>query len=415
MNKNAFSLTAEAERPEDAKPPRRRLAPAPPDARWDPTALPSDEEDDDEPRWTELQLAARAGGAERVNEILARYPDVAERARIVNAPPQGWYSQTALQAACMHQHEAVVRILLDAGADIGAPGGNNIYMNAFEYACGTGNIRLVHLLLDAGATQYVNRARPTRYQGRTPIQAAAESGDGSTDLVDLLLSRGADINAAPSPCGGLTALQAACFEGHAGMVRHLLARGANVNAAAARQGGVTALQGACRVGERDIADMLLAAGAEVNARGDRRGVGGTALHAAAEGGHGEIVRVLLAAGADCNALAGRAGMRGQTAVQSAYVQGHREVVAMLMEAGATGPVNGGRKLFRFVEVRSWSIDEMGIACGGDEEEEEEGEEEEEEEEEKEEERRRGRFPSAVRQRAASPNPMVRRVPYQKKC
>lgn len=31
-------------------------------------------------------------------------------------------------------------MLLAAGADIGAPGGNNIYMNAFEYACGTGKV-----------------------------------------------------------------------------------------------------------------------------------------------------------------------------------------------------------------------------------------------------------------------------------
>lgn len=123
---------------------RRRLAPAPPDARWDPTALPSDNEDgdeDDEPRWTELQLAAREGNPVRVNEILARYNlDAAERLRVVNAPPEGWYSQTALQAACMREHEEVVRILLDAGADIGAPGGNNIYMNAFELACGTGTL-----------------------------------------------------------------------------------------------------------------------------------------------------------------------------------------------------------------------------------------------------------------------------------
>lgn len=61
----------------------------------------------------------------------------------MNAPPEGWYSQTALQAACMREHEDVVRVLLSAGADIGAPGGNNIYMNAFELACGTGMSRTI--------------------------------------------------------------------------------------------------------------------------------------------------------------------------------------------------------------------------------------------------------------------------------
>lgn len=46
----------------------------------------------------------------------------------------------------MREHEEVVGVLLAAGADIGAPGGNNIYMNAFEYACGTGNTTCLHPL-----------------------------------------------------------------------------------------------------------------------------------------------------------------------------------------------------------------------------------------------------------------------------
>lgn len=86
-----------------------------------------------------MQLAAREGNVDRVKQILSQAADAYERQRIVNERPVGWYSQTALQAACMREHEEVVRVLLAAGADIGAPGGNNIYMNAFEFACGTGN------------------------------------------------------------------------------------------------------------------------------------------------------------------------------------------------------------------------------------------------------------------------------------
>ncbi|KAJ4397884.1 hypothetical protein N0V93_002121 [Gnomoniopsis smithogilvyi] len=237
---------------------RRRLAPAPPDARWDPTALPS-HEDDDEPRWTKLQLAAREGNTYRVNEILSRTSDETERQRVVNAPPAGWYGQTALQAACMHEREDVIRILLAAGADIGAPGGNNIYMNAFEGmndidSKKLGNIRLVRQLLDAGATLLVNPAEVTRYQGRTPIQAAAESG--SQAVVDLLLELGADINDPPSPSAGRTALQAACLEGYLDMAKHLLANGADVNAAAAKHGGFTALEAACRIGDKEMLTFL---------------------------------------------------------------------------------------------------------------------------------------------------------------
>lgn len=116
-----------------------RLAPEPPDARWGPETLP-DDDTDEEPRWTELQLASRRGDLDRVGEILSQCQNATQRAEVANAPPVGWYGQTALQAACMHGHEEVVRTLVGAGADISAPGGNNIYMNAFEYACGFGKL-----------------------------------------------------------------------------------------------------------------------------------------------------------------------------------------------------------------------------------------------------------------------------------
>lgn len=241
----------------------------------------------------------------------------------------------------------------------------------------------MHLLLDAGATVYVNPTRVTRYQGRTPIQAAAESGN--QNLVDLLLDLGADINAPASPSGGRTALQAACFAGHVEMVKHLISKGAKLNGTAAKHGGFTALEAACRVGEKQIVEILLAGGADVNARGDSR-TGGSALHAAAEGGHTEIIRRLLEQGADCNVLVGRAGTRGQTPMQSAYVLGHMNVVGILQQAGASGPVNGGKRLYRHVHARTWSPDEMSIRGQDDE---------------------SGKVLSKARQRAPSPSPLAR--------
>lgn len=116
-----------------------RLAPEPPDARWDPETLP-DDDTDDEPRWTELQLASRKGDLVRVMEILSQCENAGQRSEVANARPVGWYGQTALQAACMHGHEDVVNTLVGAGANVSAPGGNNIYMNAFEYACGSGKL-----------------------------------------------------------------------------------------------------------------------------------------------------------------------------------------------------------------------------------------------------------------------------------
>ena len=116
---------------------RVRLTASSADARWDPSVLPA-EEADDEPCWTALQLASRNGNIQRVDELLSQCSDQMARIELVNQPAIGYYGQTALQAACTREHEAVAKTLLDAGADINAPGGNNVYRNAFELACGTG-------------------------------------------------------------------------------------------------------------------------------------------------------------------------------------------------------------------------------------------------------------------------------------
>lgn len=115
-----------------------RLAPPLPDAKWDPTPLSENDDEDEEPQWTDLQLASRIGDLTRVEEILSACIDSAQRLEVVNHPPVGYYGQTALQAASMRGHYHVAQALIDAGADINAPGGNNIYRNAFELACGTG-------------------------------------------------------------------------------------------------------------------------------------------------------------------------------------------------------------------------------------------------------------------------------------
>lgn len=221
-----------------------------------------------------------------------------------------------------------------------------------------GNVPLVNLLLSAGASPCINRAQPTRYQGRTPIQAAAEGGHEA--VAQILLDLGADINAPPSPCGGLTALQAACRGGgNLDLVRLLLARGADINATAGRNSGFTALQAACLAGDMAVVDVLLEHGADVNAPGSWLH-GGTALHAAASGGHIDIVRKLLSLGADPNSVS---GSRRQRPVQSAYVIGRTDILDILEKAGAFGPRAGGRILFRTPRIMMWSRDEIETGAG----------------------------------------------------
>lgn len=271
----------------------------------------------------------------------------------------------------MRGHHLVAQALIEAGADVNAPGGNNIYRNAFELACGTGwcragrlglsslpssqftgNLRLIHLLLDAGAI--VNPERVTRYQGLTPIQAAAQSGN--EEVVLLLLDLGANINAPASPSSGATALQAACFQGHVGLARLLVARGADVNGPPGKSNGYTALQGACLAGEEEMVRMLLDSGADVNAPGSPYH-GGTALHAAVSRGNTRLINILLSANANPNS---QAGWHRQTPAQSAHLIGRQDIVAVLRSAGATGALTGGRILFDTHRIRTWAEDNIGL-------------------------------------------------------
>lgn len=271
----------------------------------------------------------------------------------------------------MRGHYPVAQVLIEAGADVNAPGGNNIYRNAFEFACGTGwwragrlglsllpglqntgNLRLIRLLLEAGAI--VNPEKVTRYQGLTPIQAAAESGN--EEVVQFLLDLGANINAPPSPSSGATALQAACFQGHVNLVRLLLARGADVNGPPGKSNGYTALQGACLAGEDDIVRMLLDSGADVDAPGSPYH-GGTALHAAVSRGNMKLVNILLSANANPNS---QAGHQRQTPAQSAHAIGRQDIVAVLRSAGAIGALTGGRILFDTSRIRTWAEERIGL-------------------------------------------------------
>ncbi|ROV91507.1 hypothetical protein VMCG_09439 [Cytospora schulzeri] len=345
------------------------------DVAWDPTQERDpnnteleDADADAEYCWTPLQLASLKGDITTVKQILAETPPPSLPS-VVNAPPTGYYGKTALQASCLRGHEEVVRLLLDAGADVHMAGGNNSHRNALENACSAGNMAIVRMLLDHGA-QVNPRGGAGSYGGRTPLAAAAERGHVGVVRL-LLLGMGADVNAAPSRTYGCTPLQGACSlpppatsdgdgagngdgDGDEGdqknrvekrrdveLVELLLDSGADVNAPAGKSRGRTALQSACLAGNMEVVEVLLSRGADVNAPGSAY-KGGTALHAACAKGRAEIVRRMLEAGADVNA---EAGWHRQTPLQTAAVGGHVEIVEMLRAAGAVGRASGGKVLF----------------------------------------------------------------------
>ncbi|MDE2882994.1 MAG: ankyrin repeat domain-containing protein [Acidobacteriota bacterium] len=166
-----------------------------------------------------------------------------------------------------------------------------------------------------------------------PLAASADerllaaARDGQVEIVESLLAKGADVNAARGD--GFTALHLAAEGGHRAVAQALVAAGAAVDAGT-RIGGYTPLHVAARAGHGAVVLRLLDAGADPNARTTNSGV--TALHLAAGATGGRsAVAALLDHGADPNAQEGSAR---QTPLFFAAAANRADAVTALLAAGA---------------------------------------------------------------------------------
>lgn len=242
-------------------------------------------------------------------------------------------NNTALQIAAAlretsEEVAAMLRMLLKAGLDIDARGGDGI--TALMLVAEAGDCELVQFLLDEGADR-----RLEDQKGRTALAYAARGGHEAavTTLLRTAMVDNRDL-----------ALAEAAGRGHLNIVHILISAGVNLVAAA--QDGTTALISALENGQVEVATTLVEAGADVNAR---RADGTTPLMHAAFRGFKEITRLLLNATADVN----RASDHGETALiflikddvekslprrsdgkGEAWADAAGEMLRMLVEAGA---------------------------------------------------------------------------------
>ncbi|GFS15488.1 protein fem-1-like protein [Elysia marginata] len=150
----------------------------------------------------------------------------------------------------------------------------------------------------------------------TPLWYA--SATGNLELVRLLASFGADVNASTET--GSTAVRAACCTGQVGVVQFLVAHGADLHVKT--QHGVTTLMSS--VHSVPLTKFALHHGVTINASDEQ---GNTALHYAAEAGHPEVTRLLVETGADATVV----NKAGCSPLQGAAENRHQEVTEYLIQ------------------------------------------------------------------------------------
>ena len=260
------------------------------------------------PHWNTAQPATVAAGA-NVNARVPRY-----------------FYNTPLHLAAHGGHAPVVKLLIEAGANLDKPAADGSTPLLLATGNKSRNPQPARLLLQAGADPNI----PNRY-GRTPLFGVVMNGE--TALANLLLQAGADMNAADRY--GATPLRFAAERGSVDIAEALLSAGADVNpdpsSLPTLYHGNTPLLAA--VGGRNptaMVALLIRHGVNVDVTDNH----GTApLHRAIHSSHGDLAKLLIEAGADVQAR----NHAGNTPVQVAAFAGLPEVIKLLVEAGA--PVN----------------------------------------------------------------------------
>jgi ankyrin repeat protein len=201
---------------------------------------------------------------------------------------------------------------------VDARGKSSSGLPALGLAIRHGHTEIVELLLSKGAD--ANRRLPHRQTG--PLHGAARKG--RADLVELLVAHGADVNGRKNDFQ----FRPLCYATTAEAAETLIANGAEVNIRDHHR--MTPLHSIARLGNTEAVEVLVRHGADVDAVDAS---GGTPLHRAVDWGHIQTAARLLAMGADIDSKDGRSTPLNR-AIRSRDGRGNREMAAFLVSQGA---------------------------------------------------------------------------------
>ncbi|XP_046569725.1 ankyrin repeat and KH domain-containing protein mask-like isoform X2 [Haliotis rubra] len=227
---------------------------------------------------------------------------------------RGEWSWTPVMWAARSGHRDVVELLLSRGADVSLEdgGGNSI----LHWACEGGDVGTMEFLLSLNVVDVNCRGG----SNTTPVMAAVD--EGHRDMVELLLSRGADVSLVDED--GNNTLHLACYGGDQGTVELILSQNVlDVNCRGERN--MTPVMMAAERGHRDVMELLLSRGADVSLVD---GGGNNILHLACQGYDAGTVELILSLNVvDVNAR----NNEGQTAADVARKGGRKQLVDQLVK------------------------------------------------------------------------------------
>ncbi len=286
----------------------------------------------------DLQMAIRNGKSNEVEQLI-------KTELLVNAK-DAITGKTTLHCAASRGHAELVKLLIDAGADVHAKDPSS--WTALARAAQKGHVDAMKQLIAAKANVDVRGIG-----GWTILHDIVTSEN--TEAARVLIEAGAHVNAKSTM--GTTVLKKAVESGHPEMVKLLIQAGANVHAR--NKNSSTLLHIASANCRSEVVKVLIEAGALIDTK-DLRGQ--TALHNAASAGHSEVVKLLLAANADEDVR----DHYGFPALYYALTEGHTEVSKLLINSGASLHFeNGFDALHIAAAVGNAEIVELLIAANTD--------------------------------------------------